>query len=37
MQWAALLGIGLIFGAQYFSNLPYSFYAKSDFWVNSPA
>ncbi|MBI4892696.1 MAG: hypothetical protein HY821_18875, partial [Acidobacteria bacterium] len=37
MQWASLMGIGLIFGAQYFSNLPYSFYTNSDFWVNSPA
>ncbi|MBI5085353.1 MAG: DUF1624 domain-containing protein [Acidobacteria bacterium] len=36
MQWAALMGLGLIFGAQYFSNLPYSIYARSDFWVNSP-
>lgn len=36
MQWAALAGLGMIFGAQYFSNLPYSVYANSDFWVNSP-
>jgi uncharacterized membrane protein len=36
MQWACLAGLGLIFGAQYFSNLPYSLYANSDFWVNSP-
>jgi hypothetical protein len=37
MQWAALLGFGLIFGGQYFSNLPYSLYSKSDFWIDSPA
>lgn len=37
MQWATLTGMGLIFGAQYFSNLPYSLYPKVDFWVNSPA
>lgn len=37
MQWAVLIGIGLIFGAQYFANLPYSIYAHSDFWRNSPA
>lgn len=36
MQWAAMMGLGLIFGAQYFSNLPYSIYEKSDFWINSP-
>lgn len=36
MQWAALGGIALLFGAQYFSNLPYSIYSNSDFWVNSP-
>ena len=37
MQWAVLLGFGLIFGAQYFANLPYSVYSHSDFWRNSPA
>ena len=37
VQWAALLGFGLILGAQYASNLPYSLYAKSEFWLNSPA
>ncbi len=37
MQWATLIGMGLIFGAQYFSNLPFSLYSKVDFWVNSPA
>jgi uncharacterized membrane protein len=37
MQWAALLGGGLILACQYFANQPYSVYAKSDFWLNSPA
>lgn len=36
MQWSMLLGILLITGGQYFSNLPYSLYSKSDFWLNSP-
>lgn len=36
MQWSAWLGLVLVIGAQYFSNLPYSLYAKSDFWLNSP-
>ena len=26
----------MILAGQYFSNLPYSLYAKSDFWLNSP-
>ncbi len=37
MQWGSLLGFGLIFGGQYFSNIPYSIYANSQFWLNSPA
>ena len=37
MQWAALLGGGLIVGGRYFSELPYSLYAKSEFWLDSPA
>jgi uncharacterized membrane protein len=36
MQWCAIIGFGLIISAQYFSNLPYSLYSNSDFWVNSP-
>ena len=36
MQWGALLGFGLVIGGQYFSNLPYSLYATSEFWLNSP-
>jgi uncharacterized membrane protein len=37
MQWAALVGFALLLGGQYFSNLPYSIYSHSDFWLNSPA
>jgi len=37
MQWSVLLGFALVFGAQYFSNIPFSLYEKSDFWVDSPA
>ena len=37
MQWAVLIGFGMIFGAQYFANLPYSIYTQSDFWRSSPA
>ncbi len=35
-QWAAIAGFVLAFGAQQLSNIPYSIYAKSDFWVDSP-
>jgi peptidoglycan/LPS O-acetylase OafA/YrhL len=34
---AAAVGFALVFTAQYFSNLPYSIYPKSDFWRDSPA
>ncbi len=37
MQWSALAGFGMFLSAQYFSNLSYSMYATSDFWLNSPA
>jgi uncharacterized membrane protein len=37
MQWAALAGGILILGAQYGANLPFSIYAKSEFWLNNPA
>ena len=36
MQWCALLGFALLLGGQYFSNLPYSIYPSSEFWLNSP-
>ena len=37
MQWAAILGGGLILVCQYFANASFSLYSKSDFWLNSPA
>jgi hypothetical protein len=37
MQWAALVGGCMILVSQYFASLPYSLYAKSEFWLNSPA
>jgi uncharacterized membrane protein len=36
MQWGTLVGLALILGGQYFSNLPYSLYPKSEFWLDSP-
>lgn len=36
MQWGALAGFGLILGGRYFSDIPYSLYRKSDFWLDSP-
>jgi uncharacterized membrane protein len=35
-QWAAIAGFVLAVGAQQLSNIPYSIYSKSDFWVDSP-
>ena len=37
MQWGALIGGTLILACQYFGNLPLSLYAKSEYWLNSPA
>jgi fucose 4-O-acetylase-like acetyltransferase len=37
MQWSVLIAFGLIFCGQYFSSIPYSLYAKSSFWMDSPA
>ena len=36
MHWGAWLGLVLVIAAQYFSNLPYSLYLKSDFWIDGP-
>ena len=36
VAWAALIGTPLIFGSQYFSNLPFSLYSNSNFWVDGP-
>lgn len=37
MQWCAIVGGALILACQYASNLPYSLYPKSEYWLNSPA
>lgn len=37
MQWAALMGGVTILACQYLANTPYTIYAKSEFWLNSPA
>jgi uncharacterized membrane protein len=37
MQWCVPIGFALVFTAQYFSNVPYSIYSKSNFWSDSPA
>ena len=37
MQWGTMLGLAMIFVAQYFANLPFSIYPKSNFWTDSPA
>ena len=36
MQWATLIGILLVMAGQYFSNVGWSVYSHSDFWLNSP-
>lgn len=36
LLWAFGVGLSLAYIAQYVSNLPYTIYAKSDFWINSP-
>jgi uncharacterized membrane protein len=37
MQWSVLGAFALVFCGQYFSNIPYSIYARSNFWTDSPA
>jgi uncharacterized membrane protein len=37
MQWFAMGGIVLCFGAYALSSLPFSLYEKSDFWLDGPA
>jgi uncharacterized membrane protein len=37
MQWSVLIGFAMVFTAQYFSNLPFSVYPRSNFWLDSPA
>ncbi|MBV9610859.1 MAG: DUF1624 domain-containing protein [Acidobacteriaceae bacterium] len=37
MLWTLVLGIGLATATHQLSNMPYSIYPKSDFWLNSPS
>src|SRR5262249_50351239 len=37
MQWSMLIGLALIAGAHYFSVIPFSIYAHSNFWTDSPS
>jgi uncharacterized membrane protein len=37
MQWSVLIGFALVFTGQYFSNIPYSIYTKSNFWTDNPS
>lgn len=37
MHWIALLGFAMILGGQFFGSIPFSIYAKSEFWLDSPA
>lgn len=37
MLWTLGIGLGLVMAARYFGELPYSIYANSDYWLNSPA
>jgi len=37
MQWAAIAGGALILTCHYFSNIPFSIYENTDYWLNSPA
>ncbi|MBV8902189.1 MAG: hypothetical protein JOZ22_01010 [Acidobacteriia bacterium] len=37
MQWAAVAGGAIVLASQFSANLPFSIYAKSEFWLNSPA
>ncbi len=36
MLWTLAVGLGIAVLAHFLSNLPYSVYAKSDFWLDSP-
>jgi uncharacterized membrane protein len=37
MQWFAVVGLVLAFGAHSLSDMPISIYAKSDYWIDGPA
>lgn len=36
LQWSALAGFALLLIGRYFADFPYTFYAKSEFWLDSP-
>jgi uncharacterized membrane protein len=36
MQWAVLIAFALVAGGQHFSNMPYSVYRRTDFWMDGP-
>lgn len=36
MQWTAITGMVVIYASRYASDLPFSLYAKSEFWIDSP-
>ncbi len=36
MLWTMSIGVGLVIASRYLSNLPYSIYPNSDYWLNSP-
>ena len=36
MQWAAIVGFGLIYGGIYFSDLDIQLYSHSEFWLDGP-
>ena len=37
MMWMLGIGLGLVIGARYSADLPFSIFPKTDFWLNSPA
>lgn len=37
LQWSCIAAFGMIIGGQYFGQLPYSVYTRSEFWLDSPA
>ena len=37
VPWSALCGFALLLAGRYFSDLPFSIYSNSNFWLNSPA
>jgi hypothetical protein len=36
IQWTAMVGVGAILVCRYLDGLPYQFYPKSEYWLNSP-